>query len=445
MQGVCSSLIRLALIVLAAVTVGCGKKDTPTNRDLVISNPSAKVAVVFIHGVMGLASTTFKRDSAAEGWPEFLARDTSIGVPVNAMSVGYLSEPLSRASNIAEIATRLQARLIDTGVFDQNEKVIFIAHSMGGLITKRLLLQMSRDSPAAFEKVASVFFLGVPAGGADLADLASWVSRNPQFHDMNSQDFNTFLQAEEDDWAALLRRRKAEVPYPVTYCIYEKLPLGPAIVVPRSRSQTGCDERPVAFDRNHLDLVKPADPSDEVYVYVVSRIRRIVRDEYLGLKVSARLLTPQGRVMPDSPRLRTGDQYTIQISSNKPAWFYVFSQDARGKVERYFPTKTAGVQASAAAFARIPDDPTKALTLDEHRGSERIVVFASLKSRADLAHIATEVEQDSANAPRVLDREVLKRGARVANVQPQRSDTAAHAELPVGAADAAVELRLWHE
>ncbi len=135
---------------------------------------------------------------------------------------------------------------------------------------------------------------------------------------------------------ALLRKRSATHPYPRAFCVYEKKPVGPITVVPRSRMQTGCDERPVAFDRDHINLVKPSSADDEVYAYVAARINRIVAREYTPLKISARLISVEGTALPEDVALKSGDQYALQVELTRPAWAYVFAKDSRGRVERYF-------------------------------------------------------------------------------------------------------------
>ena len=114
--------------------------------------------------------------------------------------------------------------------------------------------------------------LATPAQGSDLAALASWISGNPQFRDMAPSDFNAYLQSLDNDFNALLRRRGATAPFPKVFCAYETLATGPVKVVPRSRSQLGCDATPNAFDRTHVTIAKPTGRDDEIHVYLRARI-----------------------------------------------------------------------------------------------------------------------------------------------------------------------------
>lgn len=406
------------LCLLFCLQFACSQPTNHNPRNIDVDIPpkqgKARIVVVFVHGIMGNAASTFTAAGATQSWPQLLADDTSIGVPIYVKSIAYVSEPLRRASNIHEIATRLQTRLMDKGVFENFDQVVFVTHSMGGLITKHMLLQINRDSPIDYAKVAGVFFLATPAGGSNLADLAKWLSSNPQFKDMASEDFNTFLQAEEDDWAAMLRRRPPSDPYPRVFCVYEKLPIGPVVVVPRSRTQTGCDERPVAYDRNHFDIVKPTSTSDEVYEYVSARLKRITMHDYTPLTLSITLLTTSGAKIPDDVVLKSGDQYVIEVSATKPAWLYVFAEDSSGKTERYFPGKGTGTQLKVLNKLRIPVEPDRFFTLDTTKGFEHLHVLASGKSRDDLDNLGQEVAAaPAAKASSVLRKALQTRGATV--------------------------------
>jgi pimeloyl-ACP methyl ester carboxylesterase len=239
----------MALVVICALS-SCSKKEVAVENvelDIPAQQLPESLTVVFIHGVMGNATSSW-RAPASPGWPRILASDPQIGGTARVISLAYLSGPLGSASGIHEIATRLAARLHDR-VFAGSSKVVFITHSMGGIIARHMLLEMSRQWPEDYGKVRGVFFLATPSGGSEVAKLASWVSSNPQFAGMSPVELNTFLQSEEDGWATLLRKRSQDLPFPKAYCAYEKLPLGPVTVVPRNRALIGCDETAIPFDR----------------------------------------------------------------------------------------------------------------------------------------------------------------------------------------------------
>jgi pimeloyl-ACP methyl ester carboxylesterase len=403
-------------VLMMLLIAGCSNAPTPpvVSEDLVLRSPAAgaKAEVIFIHGVLGDPVLTF--GSTDSNWPLLLAKDSLIGAPLDVRSIGYSSKPIGAASNINEIANRLTLRLIDQEVFDQHEKVIFVVHSMGGLIAKRMLVQLRTDHPQLFSKVAGIVFLATPSGGSSLADTARWVSGNPQFEDMRPEDVNTLLQVLEDDWQALLRSRDPDTRL-IAFCVYETQALGPVTVVPRSRSQSGCDERPTAFDRNHSSLVKPASREDEVYRHVAARIKRLLADPQRPLTIEASILGQNNKPLDENPVLHSGSQFSISIKTNRPAWFYVVGQDSTGKAQRYFPSELAGTQSLPQSAMRIPSDTDDALVLDNNTGVERIHVFATSEPSKEIQELMEGIESLSSSAAGdVLDDAVAKRGAYVA-------------------------------
>ncbi|MEU4762001.1 hypothetical protein AB0H12_02025 [Actinosynnema sp. NPDC023794] len=133
-----------------------------------VSAPEAPVLdVVFLHGLGGNARTTWSAGEAF--WPGWLGAD----VPgVGVWSVGYDASPsgwLGRAMPIQDRAVNVLARLQNEGVGER--PLVFVTHSMGGLLAKQVLLH-AEGSPAyrSFAEAArGVVFLATPHTGADMA------------------------------------------------------------------------------------------------------------------------------------------------------------------------------------------------------------------------------------------------------------------------------------
>lgn len=394
-------LLRVSLLLaLAYALFGCDDKPTPTSRSYWVraASDNAPTVVVFIHGVLGDAVGTWTAPGVEGGWPGLMHRDSSMPA-VDIFAVGYLSEPLSKASTIEEIANRTLVSLQDEGIFKRYENVVFVAHSMGGLVTKRLLKRLNDEAPSSYQKVKGVTFFSTPAKGSDLAGLAMWMSANPQFQDMSPSDLSSFLQALENDWVTLVvRNHTPEKPYPISSCAYETLPAkGQKIVVPRSMSEEGCNSAPVAFDRDHFGIVKPTDINDEVYKYLKARITEVLDPRLVPQKVTVKLVKTDGNLVREGDFLRSGEQYSIELSARHAAWFYVFGADGSDRVQRFFPATSTGDQRQAVKSVRIPAAAEKYLTLDKRVGMERIYIFATDHARPDLSMKGTPVAKGGAN------------------------------------------------
>lgn len=266
-------------ILLGALLGSCSPDDSgphpnDTSAYFKKSNDNDKV-IVFIHGVLGNHQGTWTNSQTGSSWPDLIKDDPDLA-GFNVFTVGYFSPPIGRASNIEELATRIVDQLDRKGIFEEHGEVFFIAHSMGGLITKRMLVGI--NTPLQSEKlrqVKSVFFFSTPSQGAKVADLAVWLSKNPQFGDMRPADLNTFLQGLENQWQALLREReRLEEKYPIAFCAYETQGTGPATVVNRLYAATRCDEAPYPIDLDHFELVKPVSREADSYDWVKARLLR---------------------------------------------------------------------------------------------------------------------------------------------------------------------------
>ncbi len=188
-------------------------------------------------------------------------------------SLGYHTPLLTRTSTIEELATRLLRDLKDKGIFEKYREIYFIAHSMGGLLVKRMLVDLNRPKEVAtLRQVKAVLYISTPAQGANMAELGSWLSINPQLQDMRPADLNSFLQSLKNQWQNLMRDRGAEQ-FPRSFCAYETKPTFGRIIVNRIYAATSCDQNAVGIEENHFDMVKPDSIDAFVYSWTAARIR----------------------------------------------------------------------------------------------------------------------------------------------------------------------------
>jgi triacylglycerol esterase/lipase EstA (alpha/beta hydrolase family) len=139
---------------------------------------SPRLSVVFLHGLGGDPDATW-RHSNGFFWPYELAKDWN-GVAV--YSIGYPAEKACWSSGwpIAQAAVAVLDRLIaDRRLRSSNGPIVFICHSLGGLIVKKLILTAQSDrgqdsrKGAFLDRIVRVVFLATPHGGSVLATVAS--------------------------------------------------------------------------------------------------------------------------------------------------------------------------------------------------------------------------------------------------------------------------------
>lgn len=432
----------LILWILAFSLLGCGDKASTSSTSYWIkqSGERPKTVVVFIHGVLGDSRTTWASEEGKPGWPEIVLSDPLMPRS-DVLAVGFRSGPVQEASNIEEVAVRTLGFIEDEGVFKDYDNVVFVVHSLGGLVTKRALRILQAKHPEDLQRVKAVLFFSTPAQGSDLAAMAQWLSSNPQFENMKPADFNAFLQVLDNDWQSLRRARTAEMPFPRVFCAYETLSTATFKIVPRSGAESACDNTPIAFDRDHISIVKPVSADDELHKYLRKRIVESLDPMLLQQNVSVKFVKSNNQLLEDGGSLRSGEQYAIELAARRPAWFYVFGVDSSGQVDRYFPhSMAAAEQTPPNTSIRIPEDPKKYLTLDSTTGIERVYIFALDKPDSSLASEGAAVGDQ---AREKLDTTLkVFRGAYVA---PRKPDSSGETQLSITGLSATDVLMFEHK
>jgi pimeloyl-ACP methyl ester carboxylesterase/ActR/RegA family two-component response regulator len=271
--AVVTAVVALAVFTFRMVArVRSGKVIVPESH-FVGKHGKNKRVIVFVHGVMGDMQNTWVNSETQAYWPEMIKEDDAFQ-DFDVFVYGYSSPAFGRASDIEDIAKRFGQQLQDGGMFSNYDEIDFITHSMGGIVTKRMLNMLNNTSDIGkLRRVHSVIYISVPSNGADLANLATWLSLNPQFKSMSRKDAADFLNSVEDDWAKLLRDRSANARFPRSFSAYETLPMDGIMVVPKLYTSQLSDGSIMAFDYNHADIVKPRSSESDVYKWVAARIK----------------------------------------------------------------------------------------------------------------------------------------------------------------------------
>jgi pimeloyl-ACP methyl ester carboxylesterase len=245
-------------------------------------NGEPSSSVLLVHGLGGHHHNTWRFGTVDETfWPLWLARER----PKLAVYVIGYGAPVSRfhgtAMHLTDQATSILARLLAERAL-AHEPLIFVGHSLGGLMIKQLLRtadSMARyDSRAAglIERVMKVAFLGTPHSGSGLANwgdrlrimirpsaaTTSLVRNDPNLRDLNNW-YREWANARGIAHLILTEAKPTAI-------------LG-MIVPPDSADPGLANVRPVAIDANHVGICKPKDPTNEIYILLRDFITRSVQ------------------------------------------------------------------------------------------------------------------------------------------------------------------------
>jgi len=259
---------KLTLVVLLwsilLVLSGCYKQQIVPNTPETIqsvpgwvkNDPKNNTVIVFVHGVIGNFYDTWLNSQTNAYWPKLIEAD-SVFSKANVYAYEYQTHLLGNALDDSQLASEMKARLQGDGVLSHQE-IIFVVHSMGGIVTRQFLLRYRED---VAHKIRMIYFLGTPTMGSPVATLASHFSLNPQFNDMTPVKLDSYLTRVMTDWLASKQMRA--IP---SYCSYETQTIGGAFIVPVDSATNLCNRELLALPDDHSGIAKPKDKNAMQYI-----------------------------------------------------------------------------------------------------------------------------------------------------------------------------------
>ncbi|KAG4261421.1 hypothetical protein FPRO04_10571 [Fusarium proliferatum] len=284
---------------------------TPFHRT---NDNDCHIDLVAVCGLGGHALGSFKEKNGRFVW----LRDALPSDIPNAriLTYGYDTK-LSKSSafqNLTDLGRALQIDLED--IYDPNQprSILFIGHSLGGLVVKeavRLLQEepLGSDFPI-LNAISGFAFFGVPHRGLEVECLIPLVKDNPNRALLESLNKNSsLLDHLQNGFSKISKARGFSV---VSFYETEKSPTavwidgkwdmsGPSEVLVEVFSATcGCQKQH-PINRNHSEMVKYSGVHDQLYRRVLIALRPII-----GIS--------RGR--PGIGGIREGPQACVQLSSD---------------------------------------------------------------------------------------------------------------------------------
>jgi tetratricopeptide (TPR) repeat protein len=224
-----------------------------------------RASVIFVHGLGGHAYDTWRRaPDDGSFWPLWLAEDVE-GLAVNTLA--YEAPPsnwLGTAMPLQDRAVNILEILLGTPSL-KDGPVVFICHSLGGLIVKQILLDLDRqkgrrrEAAALLNCVTQVVFLATPHTGSrkgsllDRLRFLAWpssITRTLGANDPSLRSINVDYRGLADDRRDTLHH----------LIFYETRGTPAGVIVDEASSDPGLTGRPpIPIDADHITIVKPAD------------------------------------------------------------------------------------------------------------------------------------------------------------------------------------------
>lgn len=223
--------------------------------------------IVFVHGLHG--SRESWRASNGAYWPDMISGDPHFRES-DVVVAEYPTPSRGGKLSTVQLSEILWKGLKRQRVWEHQE-VVFVAHSLGGIVTEEMLL----NHPADATRVRFIVSYATPHEGSFIANLAKIYDSDPLFTDLRESNDNSFLMDLEQQW------RSTPAVYGIRrYCAYETLDtaagagigkyLGAHTRVVSYYSATyGCDTDtpPQRIPANHIDIVRPTSRSADAYTF----------------------------------------------------------------------------------------------------------------------------------------------------------------------------------
>lgn len=241
---------------------------------------SARADVVFVHGLRGWGGgpeTDWKSrpHDPDSFWPQWLQDD------VDGIRVGLLSYPAEasawrgHAMGLEDRARNVIPMLREQGIGDR--PLLFITHSLGGLVVKETLLaaRHDRDESLLTDSCVGVVFIATPHTGSAVADLARTLPllrASPAVRALRrANEHLTNLSSRYRAWVS----DAANLRHLVLFETQSVRP-GVRVVLADSADPGIAGAMAIPVDANHFNIATPESREGYVYRQVVRHVRTVL-------------------------------------------------------------------------------------------------------------------------------------------------------------------------
>ncbi|KAI1412286.1 hypothetical protein F5Y13DRAFT_199892 [Hypoxylon sp. FL1857] len=249
----------------------------------------AKVDVCFVHGLTGNRDSTWTADGQNEPWPPLLLAPQLPGTRL--LTYGYDAYVVKKAVAATSGLTNHAVNFLGDLVRDRRKAnakgrpLIFVAHSLGGLVCKEAIL-LSRDHPEehlrdVFDSFKGIVFMGTPHEGSWMARWAKIPAKalglvkstNRNLLDILRADNELLKSSQMRFWSMLRGLRESGRKVEAT-CFYEELGMPVVGFVVPKESATVESFQAISIHANHSGMAKFASEDDNGFQRVHGELER---------------------------------------------------------------------------------------------------------------------------------------------------------------------------
>lgn len=343
--------------------------------------------VILVHGLTGdpVDTWTFQGSSEPEGgyWPHWLAADLP---QLNVFTLGYPASVFAQwAKKEMNLYDRAKNVLETLAAYEFGGRpIIFVCHSLGGLLVKQILRTARESTDEDWRKVGEccvgVIFIATPHSGSSLANLLKhFVHGFTSVHVDKLLSDNAELKELNESFRALCHMSSMTVAvYHEKYLTKKSL-----LVVDEKSADPGVNgTTPIPIDADHISISKPEDRNSLIYTSIRHRIRKLAPASCPPGPVAFNTFADDELDEPSSSDRR--DLMSKMIAAGREHQ-YGFANDSQNKFAR--PFVRTGLKTSLSMTY-------KNLLADIEQRFQSLVFYPLICCDADEATVAAAIQTE---------------------------------------------------
>ena len=247
-------------------------------RFLHLPKSSADPVLIFVHGILSGAHGCWLADNGT-WWPDLVKHDPAFA-HCGVATFEYVSAVTGTRVSISDAAGSLWEALDSEGLLAPGRLLIFVCHSMGGIVVRKMLVKEQFKIVNAGIHLVGLFLVASPTMGSWWAALLLPLSRL-----FRSKQAIALSSDESNEWLRDLRHEFVQLYHQGPYSLlgkelvedvpikFKRLPWIPAVVQPDEGAVLFPDARKIGGS-NHYSIAKPENVKADQQV----ALRNFLRD-----------------------------------------------------------------------------------------------------------------------------------------------------------------------
>lgn len=169
------------------------------------------------------------------------------------------------------------------------------------------------DARPPASQIPMIYFFATPTAGADVTDIASHLSQNPQLVDMLPLDYGGYVKDLFEQWLQTSGDPRLNYPNAIaSYCAAERLKTWGVLIVPEYSAVELCNRETEVVLTNHIGIVKPENVRADSYVYFKAAYQRTFGNTADAINYTIESVNATNHAAPAGQF----DEYTVKTREN---------------------------------------------------------------------------------------------------------------------------------